>query len=154
MTTARNIFARALTLAAMVIVVMLFMRLFTSDGEMTSAQKESPSTSMAKTWSGEINYAPAYLALTPYAKRQEKGHSSKFDPLDEYWGLPRSDGVENVSAYCGACHSLQIVMQQRQTHEGWDYLLTWMVKKQGMAELTPDTRDEILDYLTREFGHE
>ena len=66
--------------------------------------------------------------------------------------LRRSEGVETVAAYCSACHTLQIVMQQRQTRDGWDYLLTWMAEKQGMAEPPPDMRAEILDYLSREFG--
>lgn len=116
--------------------------------------QENVFTAMADVWSGEINYAPSYAALNPYRAEITETAGAMFDPADDYWGLPRSEGVETVSDYCAACHSLQIVMQQRQTREGWDYLLTWMVEKQGMAEPAPETREDILDYLTREFGGE
>ncbi len=156
MTHTKNIFARILTLAGMVLVVMTLIRLTATTPSPTDADElatnEGYATAMADNGSGEINYAPAYAALNPYAEARDASLSSAFDPADDYWGLPRSAGVETVSAYCAACHSLQIVMQQRQTREGWDYLLTWMVEMQGMAAPAPETRAEILDYLTREFG--
>lgn len=158
MTHAKTIFARAVTLAGMAFVVTVLMRLTettpapTHAGNYAAAENTEPA--MNETWSGEINYAPAYAALNPYDEAQEASVSSAFDPADDYWGLPRSEGVETVSAYCASCHSLQIVMQQRQSRDGWDYLLGWMVEKQGMAAPAPETRAEILDYLTREFGRE
>lgn len=161
MTRAKNIFARAVTLAGMAFAVTALMHLTgpSSPPEQVQdddkhAAAETRAQALIENWSSEINYAPAYAALNPYAEAQEASVSSTFDPADDYWGLPRSEGVETVSAYCGACHSLQIVMQQRQSRDGWDYLLIWMVEKQGMAAPAPETRAEILDYLTREFGRE
>jgi len=75
-----------------------------------------------------------------------------FNPNDTYWGLPRTPGVEEVSAYCGGCHSLQMVMSQHATQARWSYLLDWMVAEQGMAPIPPEDRDTVLDYLTRHFG--
>ena len=102
----------------------------------------------------QINYAPAYSALDPLLNVDTNTSAVLFDPQDDYWGLPRSNGFEETAAYCTACHSLRIVMQQQQTRDGWDYLLTWMSEKQGMAKPYPDDRELLLDYLTREFGSE
>lgn len=124
------------------------------------AATASPSSSdglverMAANWNGEIAFSPAYAALTPLADDVENASARVFNPLDDYSGLPRSEGVETVAAYCSGCHSLSLVMQQRQSREGWDHLLDWMAAEQGMAEPPPEMRAEILDYLSREFGVE
>ncbi len=120
-----------------------------SAAEMTEAAKVS---AMADEWRGAVDYSPAYAALSPYAEITTEGAFVAFDPADDYWGLPREAGVETVSAYCSACHTMQIVMTQRQSREGWDYLLTWMVEKQGMSPPAKDTREEILDYLSNALG--
>ena len=61
---------------------------------------------------------------------------------------------EETADHCTACYSLRIVIEQQQTRDGWDYLLTWVTEKQGMAEPFPEGRKILLDYLTREFGVE
>lgn len=71
---------------------------------------------------------------------------------DEYYGLPEAPGREEVAIYCGACHSLMIVMQQGLDRESWDRLLVWMVEEQGMPELGTDERKLILDYLVEHVG--
>lgn len=152
--------ARMATMAAMIFAVVILVRLFGNEKPAAPAPSHEPAASvesnMAESaeaaWSGEINYAPAYAALNPYADITASTAASVFDPHDEYWGLPRSAGVESVATWCSACHTLQIVMQQRQSRDGWDYLLHWMVDKQGMAEPPAETRAEILDYLSREFS--
>lgn len=153
--TGRDLLARAAMIAVMALCVTTLMRLFDepADAEQHAAPEEKPTPAeiMAASWGGAISYAPAYVALNPYQSISAEITQTLFDPSDDYWGLPRSPGHEWTSAYCVACHSLQIVMQQRQTREGWDYLLTWMVEKQGMAPLPDDTRAEVLDYLVREF---
>ncbi|MEL7028242.1 MAG: hypothetical protein AAGL49_03305 [Pseudomonadota bacterium] len=75
-----------------------------------------------------------------------------FDPSDDYWGLPRTAGYEDVDAYCGACHSLQTVMQQRVSPERWAELLDWMVETQGMTPLAAEDRKTILAYLSEHFS--
>jgi hypothetical protein len=157
-TRAQNILARVATIAAMTLCVIWLTGLFTKRGEHPPVAQQShatagaPAEEMAQAWHGDINYMPAYAALNPYAALSETAAASAFDPGDDYWGLPRSEGYETVAAWCGACHTLQIVMQQRQPRDGWDYLLHWMVEKQGMAEPPADMRAEMLDYLSKEFG--
>jgi len=107
---------------------------------------------MAEAWTGEINYGPPFSALSPTSSDAAMIRASAFDPSDDYWGLPRTSGVDAVAAYCGSCHSLALVMQQRQAADGWNRLLDWMIEKQGMANPDPDARAEIVGYLAREFG--
>lgn len=71
---------------------------------------------------------------------------------DEYFNLPDEPGREEVAIYCGACHSLMIVVQQGLDRESWDKLLVWMVEEQGMPELEEDERKLILDYLADHVG--
>ncbi|GJL92088.1 hypothetical protein [Hyphococcus sp.] len=159
MSAARTISARVATLAVMAGSVVMLTNLFGGGAQRqlnlpaTTESKEAATVfAMADGWRGEINFAPAYAALNPYAEGQHETITSRFDPSDDYWGLPRNSGYETVSAYCGACHTLQIVMAQRQSREGWDYLLNWMVEKQGMAPPSPETREEILNYLSATFA--
>lgn len=75
-----------------------------------------------------------------------------FDPNDDYSGLPKSEGYDLVAAYCGACHSLDIVMQQHASAARWSELIDWMVEKQGMAQLGAEDERIIEDYLSTNFG--
>lgn len=160
MTSVKNMLARMATIAAMIFAVVILVRLFSNEKPPAAERFPEPDTtansvmeeSVDEVWTGAINYAPAYAALDPYADIAASTTASVFDPHDEYGGLPRSAGVDSVAAWCSACHTLQIVMQQRQNRDGWDYLLNWMVDKQGMAAPPPETRTEILDYLSREFS--
>lgn len=153
MIRARPILARLATIAAMAFCVSGLVRLFENGKPAAFASQYSdPVINMADAWKGELNFAPSYAALNPYANAGSQAGATLFDPSDDYWGLPRKHGYDTVAAYCGACHSLQIVMAQRQPREGWDYLLNWMVEKQGMAPPAAETRAEMLNYLSSEFG--
>ena len=89
--------------------------------------------------------AVAVLASTILA-----GRAAQAD--DEYLGLPEAPGREEVAIYCGACHSLGIVVQQGQTREGWAELLDWMYEEQDMPVLEPDDEKLVLDYLAKHVG--
>ena len=107
---------------------------------------------MAEDWPAAPSYETYFNALDPSYEVAAIG-SSLFDPADDYWGLPRDQAgaYELVDAYCGACHSLSIVMQQRATPERWAELLTWMEDKQGMAAMPPEDHAQVLDYLGTHF---
>lgn len=117
---------------------------------LTSEQEERAKT-MANSWQAAVIYTVPYDVLNPNRSAQSSVNAL-FDPSDDYWGLPRSEGYELVDANCTGCHSVQIVMQQQATEARWDELLTWMVEKQNMPELLPDERDSIVKYLATEFG--
>ncbi|MGJ3265042.1 MAG: hypothetical protein ACFE0R_17595 [Salinarimonas sp.] len=70
----------------------------------------------------------------------------------DFDNLPDTPGMEDTFYLCSACHSLDIVTQQRMTDARWDYTWTWMVEQQGMAEMDAETKDLILGYLKRHFS--
>lgn len=72
-------------------------------------------------------------------------------PWDE---LPAAPGRELTYGLCSGCHSMDIVKQQGMTRDQWDEALVWMVEEQGMAELTGETREQVLDYLATVFSPE
>ena len=123
-----------------------------SEEHATEETSASPKPMESHSTGVEINYSPGYSALDPLAPADASNHTSLFDPQDEYWGLPRTEGYELTAAYCTACHSIRIVMQQEQPLEGWEYLLNWMTEKQGMAAPHPDDREVLLNYLVTNFG--
>jgi hypothetical protein len=73
---------------------------------------------------------------------------------DDTYGLPPGEGREDVLIYCGACHSVRLVVQQGLTRSGWEDLLQWMYDEQGMSELAPDEEKRVLDYLADNLGPE
>lgn len=108
---------------------------------------------LMEAWPTEPNFHDGFYALAPMLSNAPSGATSiKFDPQDEYWGLPREPGYEEVEGYCSACHSLEIVMQQHVPPERWVELLVWMQEKQGMPEPTSEDYILILNYLQANFG--
>lgn len=77
------------------------------------------------------------------------GAATSNDPFGESW--PAGEGRELTGAWCGGCHSLNLVTQQGMTRDGWDELLHWMTEKQNMPPLEGDRRDQVLDYLAANF---
>jgi hypothetical protein len=55
-------------------------------------------------------------------------------------------------AQCTGCHSGALVRQYRSSREGWQNLIRWMQKKQGLWPLDPSIENEILDYLSTRYG--
>ncbi|MCT4334341.1 MAG: cytochrome C-552 [Paracoccus sp. (in: a-proteobacteria)] len=73
---------------------------------------------------------------------------------EELGGLPDARGAEDTFYQCTACHSTEIIKQQRITDARWDDLWQWMVDEQGMFEPEPETKTVILDYLKAHFSSE
>lgn len=73
---------------------------------------------------------------------------------EEFGGLPDGEGAEDTYYQCVACHSTEIIKQQRVTDHRWDELWTWMVEAQGMVEPEPETKALILTYLKTNFSSE
>lgn len=62
------------------------------------------------------------------------------------------EGAEATHAYCTACHSERIVVQQGLTREGWEEVLEYMVEEQGMTPIEEPDRDRVLGYLSTHYG--
>ncbi len=80
----------------------------------------------------------------------DAGAGNSKDPFGDDW--PKGRGRELTGYLCNSCHSLAIVKQQGLSRGDWDELLDWMVEEQGMAELTDEQRDQVLDFLAANFG--
>lgn len=76
------------------------------------------------------------------------------DAQDAYKQMPDGESKDIVYGVCSGCHSIRLVMQQGMSRKRWDKLLDWMVEKQGMAPLTPEIEEQVLDYLSANFGED
>lgn len=97
-------------------------------------------------------YISAGLAMAVLAGIAMAGPAGAASDDDEYLGLPDAVGREEVFAYCGACHSMKLVVQQGQTRSGWSELLTWMYEEQEMEPLEAEDNKLVLDYLAKYIG--
>lgn len=75
-------------------------------------------------------------------------------PNPELGDLPDAPGAEETFYMCSACHSIALVKQQRLTDARWDYLWTWMIEEQGMADPGEELREVILGYLKKYYSAE
>ena len=89
-------------------------------------------------------------ALSSSATAAEEAAAGNAD----FDGLPDGPGAEETYYQCVACHSTEIIKQQRVTDLRWDELWTWMAQSQGMVEPDPETKEIILTYLKTHFSSE
>lgn len=68
-------------------------------------------------------------------------------------GLIVDDGCQDVMVTCGACHSLDLVTQNRATRTGWKDIIVWMQETQKLWDLG-DKEVIILDYLAKNYAPE
>jgi Quinohemoprotein amine dehydrogenase A, alpha subunit, haem binding len=61
--------------------------------------------------------------------------------------LPKRPHRDVVEETCTACHSAAIILQNRMSRKRWDETITWMQNEQGLMDLSPQVRKQILDYL-------
>lgn len=73
--------------------------------------------------------------------------------IHEPTGLIVDTGVEDVIITCGACHSLQLVTQNRADRNGWKDIIVWMQETQKLWDLG-QKEDVILDYLAKNYAPE
>jgi hypothetical protein len=109
---------------------------------------------MADDWSGSVNYFTGFDALDPSIQPGAIAPNAAFNARDEYWGLPRTPGYEDVLYTCASCHSLRLVMQQSKTAQGWSDMIDWMVDHQGMAAPTVEERTRLVEYLATNFAEQ
>lgn len=88
--------------------------------------------------------AVGLLDLVP-ADSQARAEADELAQL----GLPPDTGRDEVEAYCGACHSLKLVVQQGLSRTDWEEVLVWMVEEHEMAPLEPVEHELVIDYLAK-----
>ena len=109
---------------------------------------------MAENWRGTPQFVDRFNALEARLIDTQQSEPKDME-RDDLWGLrvDANGAYEKVGIYCGGCHSLDIVVQQRASRARWEELLVWMQEKQGMPPLQSDDETAILDYLAAEFGN-
>lgn len=68
-------------------------------------------------------------------------------------GLKVAEGWEIVRGVCTACHSAKMITQTTATRDGWEQMIRWMQKTQGLWDLG-DQEKLILDYLATNYAPE
>lgn len=73
------------------------------------------------------------------------------DGKDVETGLADGEGLLVVKGTCTACHSSQLVLQNRFTRERWHEVIKWMQETQGLWDLG-ENEAVILDYLAEHYA--
>lgn len=103
-------------------------------------------------WASILAVTLALLMAGPGPLAAQDGQQAQEEVDETLAQLPEGEGREEVSIYCGACHSLRLVTQQRLPRYRWEELLVWMNEKQGMERLDADEEQLVIDYLAEHFG--
>lgn len=82
---------------------------------------------------------------------EEEGSEVIADSIHAETGLVLGEGFDIVRATCTACHSANLVTQNRATREGWEEMIRWMQASQGLWDLG-ENESLILDYLAEHYG--
>ncbi|MDM7255577.1 MAG: cytochrome C-552 [Paracoccus sp. (in: a-proteobacteria)] len=92
--------------------------------------------------------------LDPMTALRARASTDAAQGNEEFGGLPDGAGIEETYYQCVACHSTEIIKQQRISDQRWDDLWVWMVEEQGMFEPDDDTKHIILSYLKANLSSE
>lgn len=65
-------------------------------------------------------------------------------------GLIDDEGLMTVIAHCTACHSAQLITQNRMNKERWDATIRWMQETQNLWDLG-DNQEVIVNYLVKNY---
>lgn len=65
-------------------------------------------------------------------------------------GLIDDEGLKVVVTNCTACHSAQLIIQNRMNKERWNATIRWMQETQNLWELG-DKQEVIVDYLVKNY---
>ncbi|MCB0550243.1 MAG: hypothetical protein KDD19_21925 [Phaeodactylibacter sp.] len=68
-------------------------------------------------------------------------------------GLRAAEGFEVVRANCTGCHSGKLIAQNRATRDGWQEMIRWMQRTQGLWQLG-ENEAAILNYLAANYAPE
>lgn len=66
-------------------------------------------------------------------------------------GLHDDPSLQLVIASCTSCHSAKLITQNKATRAGWQSMITWMQKTQGLPDLGT-SEPVILDYLAKYYA--
>ena len=76
--------------------------------------------------------------------------ASLVTPGTQFKPLPAGTGKAEVESACYACHSADMIVQQRLTEKQWTATVEKMTK--WGAAVRPEDKDVVIAYLARNFG--
>lgn len=71
--------------------------------------------------------------------------------VDSVTGLVIDKNFELIRVQCTACHSAKLITQNSASREGWEQMIRWMQRDQGLWDLGANEA-LILDYLAQHYG--
>lgn len=71
--------------------------------------------------------------------------------VDSVTGLVIDKNFELIRGQCTACHSAKLITQNNASREGWEQMIRWMQRDQGLWDLGANEA-LILDYLALHYG--
>jgi len=79
--------------------------------------------------------------------------SEVVDGIHTPTGLIADRNFELVVNNCTSCHASKLVIQNRQTADGWKSIIEWMQEKQNLWDLGKD-ESKIIEYLAKNYAPE
>ena len=80
----------------------------------------------------------------------EVKYSDVVDGIHQPTGLKYDEGMMAVVTHCTACHSAQLVIQNRMNRERWNATIRWMQETQNLWDLG-DNQEVIVNYLVKNY---
>lgn len=101
---------------------------------------------------GRVWAAAALLVLGLFSAKAAAQGPAAFSPQAEtVEDLPTGKGQEETFIACTACHGLALVKAQGMDRRQWNDSVQFMIDRHNMAELSPEERELIVDYLARHY---
>lgn len=84
-------------------------------------------------------------------EKEEKNWDRIIDGIHIRTGLHDDPDLKLVIATCTSCHSAKLITQNKATRPGWQTMIKWMQKTQGLPDLG-SSEPIILDYLAKYYA--
>ena len=104
-----------------------------------------------------LKYLFGFLILAVSCQTQDQSNTSApvtIDSkiaVDSITGLVLDKNFELIRGHCTACHSAKLITQNSASREGWEQMIRWMQKEQGLWDLG-ENEILILNYLSLHYG--
>lgn len=66
-------------------------------------------------------------------------------------GMIYDSNFKHIQSHCLSCHSSKLITQNRADRAGWQSMIRWMQKTQGLHDLA-ESEPKILDYLSKHYA--
>ena len=84
-------------------------------------------------------------------ENEEKNWDKISNGIHVRTGLHDDPDLKLVIATCTSCHSAKLITQNKATRAGWQSMIKWMQKTQGLQDLG-SSEPQILDYLAKYYA--